>query len=279
MTRFLVVPQWQGSSSSRAMQLVDGATAIAGDLPRSACVSVEVPMEAGESLDSGVHRLSALQRVAALQLQALSEMGAHDIDADAVLTIGGDAGVATTAALAATGAAQGALEPGTAVVWFSAHAGFHDPGTSPGGAYDTMALRALVDAAAPRAAEVSIAAHRVVLAGVRDIHPAEQAAIDRLGIRVVFADAFTPRALVEAVGDATGLFLHVGLDVLDPAAMSGISSPEPFGPDVAALTAAIAALREVAALRGAAVTEFSPPSPAEAINDLGAILRIVGALT
>jgi succinyl-CoA synthetase alpha subunit len=31
--RFLVVPQWQGSGSARAMRLVDGAEAIGGDLP------------------------------------------------------------------------------------------------------------------------------------------------------------------------------------------------------------------------------------------------------
>ena len=63
MTRYLVVPQWQGSPSSRAMQLIDGAQAIAGDLPRSATTTLEVPMEAGEALDTGIHRLSALQRI------------------------------------------------------------------------------------------------------------------------------------------------------------------------------------------------------------------------
>ncbi|MCR2828112.1 arginase family protein, partial [Microbacterium sp. zg.Y909] len=60
MTRFIVVPQWQGSPSARAMLLVDGAEAIEGDLPRAACTRVDVPLEAGESLDTGVHRLSAL---------------------------------------------------------------------------------------------------------------------------------------------------------------------------------------------------------------------------
>ena len=31
--RFLVVPQWQGSGSDRAMRLVEGAEAILADLP------------------------------------------------------------------------------------------------------------------------------------------------------------------------------------------------------------------------------------------------------
>jgi len=33
--RFLVVGQWQGSASSRAMRLADGATAVAADLPQN----------------------------------------------------------------------------------------------------------------------------------------------------------------------------------------------------------------------------------------------------
>ena len=56
MTRYLVVPQWQGSPSSRAMPLIDGALAIAGDLPRSATTIQDVPMEAGESLGTGILR-------------------------------------------------------------------------------------------------------------------------------------------------------------------------------------------------------------------------------
>ena len=43
MTRFVVAPQWQGSPSARAMRLIDGAEAIAGDLPRSALTRIEVP--------------------------------------------------------------------------------------------------------------------------------------------------------------------------------------------------------------------------------------------
>ena len=45
--RFLIVPQWQGSGSSRAMRLADGAAAIRGDLPAAATLDIEVPVEAG----------------------------------------------------------------------------------------------------------------------------------------------------------------------------------------------------------------------------------------
>ena len=57
MTRFLIVPQWQGSPVARAMHLVDGAEAIAGDLPRARTVRVEVPTSAGEALDTGIRQI------------------------------------------------------------------------------------------------------------------------------------------------------------------------------------------------------------------------------
>lgn len=274
MTSFVVVPQWQGSASSRAMQLVDGANAIAGDLPRARSAIVDVPLEAGEALDSGVRRLSSLHRSARAQLDALAGSAAP------VVTVGGDGGVATTSALFAAGAARGVIDPGVVVVWLSAHAAMHDPESSPSGAYETMAARALVDASAPLPADSPLAPDRLLLAGVRAIDPAEDTAIERLGVGLLAVDDLTPDALAEAVAarGATGAFVHVALDVLDPSALSGLSDPVPFGIDVAALTACIAAVRATAPLVGAAVTGFSPASPDAAVDDLGAILRIIGAL-
>ena len=71
MATFMVVPAWQGSGSSRAMRLIDGADAIRGDLPASATILVDVPVEAGESLETGVHRLSSLTVIRERQLAAL----------------------------------------------------------------------------------------------------------------------------------------------------------------------------------------------------------------
>ncbi|HBR89778.1 MAG TPA: arginase, partial [Microbacterium sp.] len=82
---------------------------------------------------------------------------------------------------------------------------------------------------------------------------------------------------VAATG-ATRVHIHVDLDVLDPAAMSGVSQPVPFGPSVAEVVAAIRAVREVLPCAGATLTGFSPVSPDAAVDDLGAILRIIGAL-
>ena len=117
---FLVVPQWQGSGSSRAMRLIDGAEAIQGDLPVAATTVVTVPAAAGESLGTGVHRFSALDRRSAKPQSA--ELMLLE---SPVVTIGGDC----AADLASVQHAVAAREPGSvALVWFDAHGDLNDVG-------------------------------------------------------------------------------------------------------------------------------------------------------
>ena len=132
MTRFVVAPQWQGSPSARAMRLIDGADAIAGDLPRSALSRIDVPAEAGESLGSGIRRFSTLLRVRDTISAAL---GGSD---DPAVVVGGDCSVAIPAVAHAA-----ARHPSLAVVWFDAHGDLHTTETSPSGALAGMALRVL----------------------------------------------------------------------------------------------------------------------------------------
>jgi arginase len=270
MTRFLVAPQWQGSASARAMRLVDGAEAIAGDLPRAACIRLDVPLEAGDALGSGVPRLSAL-----LGVRARIEEAVH-AGADHAVVIGGDRGVAFAAA-AAVAAADLAL------VWLDARAALHTPASSPSGAFAGMTLRALLGDGPDgmTLAHGAIGPDRVVLAGTRELDDAELAYASAAGIRMLPAEALAePDALADAVA-ATGAaraFVHVDLGVLDPAAIDGLGSPVPFGAEPADVVASVRRLRERMPLAGASLTGFSPASPEAAVDDLGAILRIVGAL-
>lgn len=274
MTRFVVVPQWQGSPAARAMLLIDGAEAIAGDLPRASSTRIDVPLEAGESLGSPVRRLSSLTRIRDLVAAELADRAESDGDQPTVV-IGGDCGVAVPAvAHAAT------LHPGMAVVWFDAHGDLHSPDTSPSGAFAGMALRA-VFGDGELSAGGAVTADRVILAGAREFEDAEAALVAATGLRVLgVADLADPEALADAVA-ATGadaVYIHVDLDVLDPAVMTGLTSAVPFGLAVADVTASVAALRARLPLAGASVCGFAPATPAAAVDDLGSILRIVGAL-
>ena len=62
------------------------------------------------------------------------------------------------------------------------------------------------------------------------------------------------------------------------AAIGGVALPVPFGLSLEHLLAALGALRARVPLVGASIAGFAPASPAAAIDDLGTILRVVGAL-
>ncbi|MDR6866412.1 arginase [Microbacterium resistens] len=269
MTRFLVVPQWQGSPAPRAMLLTEGASAIADDLPRSRTVVLDVPLEAGDAQGTSVNRLSSLRRTRELIEEALA--GADE----PAVVIGGDCGVS----VGAVSALPDGLDD-VAVVWCDAHPDLHSPDTSPSGAYSGMALRAiLADAASPLPGRGGIAPSRVVLVGAREIDEAESRFIDETGIGRV-DDLADPDGLAHAVA-ATGasrVYVHIDVDVLDPSELAGVSSPAPFGVRTADLTTAIRALRDRLPIAGATIAGFAPRTPASAVDDLGAVLRLIGAV-
>jgi arginase len=272
MARFVIVPQWQGAPSSRAMQLIDGAQAIAGDLPRASCTTVEVPLEAGESVETGVLRFSTLRRTRELLDLELAPL------TDPVMLIGGDCGVAVGAVAHAA-----ARHPELAVIWLDAHPDLHTPDSSPSGAFSGMALRAVLgDGAAGLVVEPgSVGPDRVVLAGARAYEPSEEETVAALALRAIDVGELSDHdALATAVAatGATAVYIHVDLDVLDPAEMTGVTASVPFGVSLADLVASIARVRATLPLAGSSITGFAPPSPAAAVEDLGTILRIVGAL-
>ncbi|HWS49811.1 MAG TPA: arginase family protein [Microbacterium sp.] len=266
MVRFLVVPQWQGSPSPRAMLLVDGASAIAGDLPRAATTVLDVPVEAGEALGTGVRRLSSLRRT--------QELVREHSGLDTVV-IGGDCSV-TVAAIAA-------LPSGTddlAVVWCDAHPDLHTPETSPSGAFSGMALRAVLGEGEPQLVlSPGIPRDRIIAVGMRSPDEEELRELDTL-TRLSVAELDRIDALADAV-EATGasrVWVHIDVDVLDPAHIAGVSSAEPFGVSPATLAAAVRRLRERVPLAGATIAGFAPRTPPDAVDDLGALLRLVGAV-
>ncbi|GAA4665695.1 arginase family protein [Frondihabitans cladoniiphilus] len=252
----------------------DGANAIFGDLPAKSSTMIEVPVGAGDALGTKIHRLSAVSIVSerlATELAGSSETA---------LVVGGDCGVEYAAV-------SHALTPDTCVVWFDAHPDLHSPESSESGAFSGMVLGALLGRADDelRAGGVTpgspvVDAARVVLVGTRTFDDAEDAFVDESGITSVSALDLDPAEVVEAVAatGATSIYVHVDLDVLDPGDFDGLLDPQPFGLAPATLVATIGALRERFALVGAGICSFAPASAAAAGDDLGTILRLVGAL-
>jgi arginase len=254
------------------MQLLDGANAIAGDLPRSATTVLDVPMEAGESQGSGIQRLSSLRRVHDMIADALD---GHD---EPVLTIGGDCGVALAPIAHAV-----RRTPGLAVVWIDAHPDLNTPGSSPSGAFAGMVLRAVLGDGEPGLIidAGTVAPGRVVIGGARSFDDAELDAVASMGIAALTVDALRDAAALADAVEATGaeaVYVHIDVDALDPAEVIGNAHPEPFGVTVSELTVAVSQLRARVPLVGSSLAGYSPASAATATDDLGAILRVVGAL-
>src|SRR5690606_24505776 len=124
-----------------------------------------------------------------------------------------------------------------------------------------------------------IPAERVVAVGVREIDDGEHEPLRRL-THLTVGDLDRPEAVADAVvaTGASRAWVHVDVDVLDPAEIGGVSAPAPFGTSANALADALRALRDRIPLAGATIAGFAPRAPSDAVNDLGALLRIIGAV-
>ncbi|MET0991798.1 MAG: arginase family protein [Lacisediminihabitans sp.] len=266
---FFVVPQWQGSGSARAMRLIDGAEAIREDLPATSTVLIDIPSGAGSDEGTAVQRLSSIVAVRDALLEEIT------VSTGLGITIGGDCGV-ELAPIAR------AIETGdTAVLWLDAHPDLNTPASSPTGAFHGMVLRTLLgDGADAVVPSIPLDPTLLVLAGTRAFDEAEAEYTQAAGIRTISPDSLDAAAVTEALlaTGASRVYIHVDLDVLDPAFIDGIGFPEPFGATLPQLLEVIAAAKAALPLAGAGVTEFAPAAPEAAVDDLGSILRIIGAL-
>jgi arginase len=263
--RFVLVPQWQGSPSPRAMRLAEGVAALQADLPASATSAVPVPLESGDEQGTGIARYTSVQLV-----RERTSVVLQDVDGPFVV-VGGDCGVSSAGIAVAVN-----RHPQLAVVWFDAHPDLNSTDSSPSGAFSGMVLRTAID-------DGDIAAGRVVLAGARSWDPGEETFAAEAGLRALsVAELEDPTTLVDAVA-ATGadaVYVHIDLDVLDPAELDGLLDPAPFGLGPTALVRAIKALRERFPLAGATLAAYAPNAldTEQAADDAATILRIIAAL-
>ncbi len=253
------------------MRLAEGAEAIRGDLPTASTVSVDVPLGAGSSQGTAVHRLSSLEQVRERTTQALDALSGT------VITVGGDCAVDL-----APIAHANALNESMAVLWLDAHPDLNTPESSPSGAFAGMVLRTLLGEGTPTLApEAPLDPARTILIGIRSVDDGENeylasSAVRALGVQDASAESVT--AALTSSG-ASSVYIHIDLDVLDPAEFGGVSDPMPFGLSLATLLDVIGAAKAALPLAGAGIAGFAPASAEAASDDLGSILRVLGALT
>jgi arginase len=147
-------------------------------------------------------------------------------------------GDCTAAAGVLAGLQRQGIDP--AIVWFDAHGDVQTLETTASGYVGGMALRFLVgyrpDLVADRLGVRPVAEDRVVLVDARDLDPPEADYLATSAIR---------RQPVTAIEPPDGpIYLHLDLDVVDPADLPGLLFPAPGGPDATAVGAAIRAVMD-----------------------------------
>ena len=135
----------------------------------------------------------------------------------------------------APGVLAGVRDDRCGVVWIDAHADFNTPSSSASGFWPGMTLAVVVgdcgEAVWSSLEWRPVVPQRVALFGVRSLSPAEEARrLERSAMHVVRWQDGLPQADVETTldrlaGSVESVYVHLDLDVLDPAVGSGVVDP------------------------------------------------------
>jgi len=254
----LIFPQWQGAG--RRIGYIAGNACLEGLLPASLsrhhiiCEETQTPLP----LESGVKGLTVLTRQAdqaAAIRQSLTEP---------VLTIGGDCAADLVSAAWVNRSDDAAL------IWIDGHADLNTPDISPSGHFHGMVVRSLMgDGPASLIRHVGrpYRADQVFYVSARDCDPAESDDIARMQL-FRLPDAAKAAMLADEIASRgiRRIYLHLDLDVLDPAIFPYVGVPATNGLGIDELCLLLQLLRRRFSLAGAAITELNIGSDAEAIR-------------
>src|SRR5918998_87346 len=179
------------------------------------------------------------------------------------------------------GTIAGADSEGMGVVWFDAHGEFNTPETTTTGFIDGMGLAIAVGHCWKAMARgvpgfSAVPEENVVMAGVREMDPAERGRLDASGVTVVGAEVIEKqglRALAAALNELKTrvgrVYVHLDLDVLDAGKVGKANEfAAEGGPDAEELEAALGMVRESFEVAAAGIASYDPAFDAD-----GRILR------
>jgi arginase len=135
------------------------------------------------------------------------------------------------------------LQPG--ILWFDAHGDFHTEHTSISGSLEGMSLALATSRFVPES--------RVVLVGARELDPGEAERVRDLLL-------FFPSADLRGapLPEMTHVYVHVDVDVLDPAVSPGVNCHTPGGLSVVQLLDALAYATDRYQVAAVAITNYNP---------------------
>lgn len=171
------------------------------------------------------------------------------------------------------------------VVWLDAHGDFNTPTISASGYLGGMAL-AMLTGRTPGLFDDTLGLRPVpdtgvVLAGARDLDPAERDALTASRVRRVPADPAAIAAAVTAALDRLGrtpVYLHLDIDVVDSADLSGLRFPSGPGPSLTRIEECLAAVCATADVAAAGIACAWLPDRVGDRTTREAITRLTKAL-
>ena len=255
----LLLPQWQGyAADDRPGRGAREIAASFGEHARFHTIAVPgwhaLTRDGAERVrlrrTGGVFGLAEIVEQAAATLRWLDR-----VKPARLLTFGGDCG--SDFALIAWQAAQPAGELG--VLYLDAHGDLNTPASSPSGRFHGMILRAALGEGAPALMALqprALAPEQIIMAGVRDLDPAERAFLAASSIQVLPPAAFADGRVLAAVRAhrATRWHIHFDLDVLDPDDFPDVTVPTPGGPSLDAVKQLLVELVTRSSVVGITVT-------------------------
>ena len=145
------------------------------------------------------------------------------------------------------------------VIWFDAHGDFHTPESTPTGFIDGMGLAMLTGDGwdEMRAGLGSVPAENALLVAARDFEPTEIERIEASALRRATTDTLEA-ALDELATRVDPVYVHIDLDVIDPAVARANVLAVDGGPDTEHLEEALEAIASRFEIAAAALTAFDP---------------------
>ena len=154
------------------------------------------------------------------------------------------------------------------LIWVDAHGDFNTPRTSTNGILGGMPVAVVTGLCQPewrRGARIQapLTTDQVVMAGVRKLTPGEEQLVEATDVTMVPIEGPELAAAVERLaGEVDVLYLHVDLDILDPALIPAHMAQVPGGPGIETTVAALAPVLDTGHVDAFALVSSTPPARA-----------------
>ena len=251
----LLIPDWHAYGVDDAP--ASGARQLARSFPAETFIEV-----GASSADAPVveDRVTGLTSVASTTQAALGAIAGRN--PSRIFTIAGTCG----AEVAPIGWLNERYRGDLAVIWLDAHGDLNTPDSSPSSHFHGMVLRTLLGDgpdALVRQLPRRLSPEQVFLAGVRDLDRPEAMFISDSAIATLTpADLRVPDRVAGRV-TARGFkhaYVHLDLDVLDPAEFPDALMRTPGGPSVDEVVEVVRTIAQTLSVVGFSVVELSPRS-------------------